>query len=252
MPCVFPAGLLVDIKRISSGPANLLSSLTLCCRTPKCKLRRAVVSEEVEILRYLSNHGPQKIHQQAVHVGEQERERDLCSMLSHWSLAVPMCHRPSDYKQGFSWASTSSTPRKPLEVPFEDLQDPKFNRGLPRRLICEWPRKSFLAVIKANPREAIFDWNMWMDQSFFSAENTACDSKIVSDIPQTQRSFPKRRPFVISTSGKKNIHNPLPPGSKPASLFCSCKDFLRVPWCLCGLWAFSPNDYTPKHNTKHA
>lgn len=124
-------------------------------------------------------------------------------MLSHWSLAVPMCRRPSDYKQGFSWASTSSTPRKPLEVPFEDLQDPKFNRGLPRRLICEWPRKSFLAVIKANPREAIFDWNMWMDQSFSSAENTACDSKIVSDTPQTQRSFPKRRPFVITTSGKK-------------------------------------------------
>lgn len=95
----------MDIKRTSSGPSSLLSPLTLCCRTPKCKLRRAVVSEEVEIFRYLSNHEPQKIHQQAVYVAKQEQERDL----SHYAksliasrLAVPMCHRPSDYKQGLS------------------------------------------------------------------------------------------------------------------------------------------------------
>lgn len=122
-----------------------LCSLILCCKTPKSKLRSAVLSEEVEFLRNLSSHQQQNIHQQAVHLAEQERERErwYAKSLIHLRFTAPMCHRTSDYKQGLSWWSTSSTPRTPLEVPFEDYKTPVEQR--PSTLPHLWMAKKAIS-----------------------------------------------------------------------------------------------------------
>lgn len=93
--------------------------------------------------------------------------------------------------QGNHWKFALKTYKTPVQ------------QRLPHCLICERQRKPFLAVTKAKPRKVIIDWNMLIDKSFFSTENPAYDSKIGSDVPQTQHSLPKRRPLVIITSGKK-------------------------------------------------
>lgn len=132
--------------------------------------------------------------------------------------------------QGNHWKFALKTYKTPVQ------------QRLPHCLICEWQRKPFLAATKAKPRKVIIDWNMLIDKSFFSTENPAYDSKIGSDVPQTQHSLPKRRPLVIITSGKKNTQSS--PTRFKASLillFLQRLSFFEFPgvYVACEL---SPND----------
>lgn len=117
--------------------------------------------------------------------GRIARAWNFCSVRSLPLLGYTYRRMPWADKSSTQLMGRGFTPMKPLEFPFEELV---MWLRLNRQYIWLhfWvARKSFLAGTKEKTLKVIFCWNMLIEDSLFSVEKPDCNSKTVSDVPQT-------------------------------------------------------------------